>query len=180
MTVVSADLFPSPPLPSVLTRHLLILSVLPLYSLRPPQELIPYTVWQAIKDGGHSHTYMGTKDMQLTCRAVTRWAPNHFESVIQSAVHTNLSLWPHPNCISMAVSATYTFAFSCLRDSPFITHLISLIMLLTHLCLLSLRSQLKELAVAVWATNVKAAGTGLHLDQSSPLKSAATVPDCIK
>ena len=49
------------PLPSALTRHLLILSLLPLYRLRPPQELIPYKVWQAIKDGGHTHTHVHTQ-----------------------------------------------------------------------------------------------------------------------
>lgn len=83
------------PLPSVLTRHLLILSVLPLYSLGPPQELIPYTVWQAIKDGGHSHTYMGTDDMQLTCRAVTRSATNHFKNVRYNQLCTQIFLSSH-------------------------------------------------------------------------------------
>lgn len=71
---MSADLLY--PLPSALTWHLLILSRLPLYSLRPPRELIPYKLWRAIKDGGHTHTYTGTIDVHLTCRRVTRRAPN--------------------------------------------------------------------------------------------------------
>lgn len=55
------------PLPSVLTRHLLILSLLPLYCLRPLRELILYKLWQAIKDGGHVHIHRHNRyavDMQ--------------------------------------------------------------------------------------------------------------------
>lgn len=39
----------SPPLHA--NKHLLILSVFPLYTLRPPRELIPCRAWQAVKDG---------------------------------------------------------------------------------------------------------------------------------
>lgn len=125
------------PLPSVLTRHLLILSVLPLYSLGPPQELIPYTVWQAIKDGGHSHTYMGTEDMQLTCRAVTRSATNHFINVRYNQLCTQIFLSSH------TLTLRFHGCFSCIHIcflvlvSHLLWRILSLFLLRWHYCCLS-------------------------------------------
>lgn len=73
-------------------------------------------------------------------------------------------------------SLSYTHLLSSSWLTFFTARLIGLVILLTHLCLLSLRSQLKELAVAIWATDVRAPGTKLHLDERSPLKCVGVAP----
>lgn len=75
-----------PPLPSVLRRHLLILSLLPLYSLRPPGELIPCSLWRAVRDRIHTQNAL-TIDMQLTFRVAIKVSSKSLLKAQQQLTH---------------------------------------------------------------------------------------------
>lgn len=93
------------PLPSMLTSHLLIQSVFSLYALRPPRELIPYRVWQAVKNATLAHTI----DVKLACRAVTRWVQNIFENDTISRAHKCVpEPLPTPLCVFVAILVSNT------------------------------------------------------------------------
>lgn len=122
------------------------------------------------KDGGHTRTHTGRTDTQFTCRRVTRRAPHHLWKCDTISCAHKLFFPPTP-------SLCYTHLLSPVIMTHLLQHVLSISLWYLHiLCLPSLRSQLKELAVAVWVTDVKAPGAlMMHLHQSIPLKSATVV-----
>lgn len=124
----------------------------------------------------HTHTYT----IDMTCRPVTRWAPNHLTSVMQSAVHTNCSFCPHP----FSLSALWLFVLSLvIMTQPSLQHdNLSVPLWYVRICVYcpwgrSWRSWLLLFEQQMWG---HLAQSVLHLHQSGLMKSAGTVPKCNK